>query len=144
MLVFTTFGDSLRYSQALRLISEEAQKMAVFDVIAPYTEKNLDPAWINKHLPFITSNPRGFGYWMWKPQVIKQVFEQLQNDDIVVYADSGCRLNVEGKKRLLEYVQMTKDSEFGNVSFDLGYPEKHWTKGNVLDQFKHIISADKF
>ncbi len=31
-----------------------------------------------KHGTFIESNPRGYGYWLWKPFIIKETLQQGQ------------------------------------------------------------------
>lgn len=37
----------------------------------------------------ILSQPRGAGYWCWKPQIIKQELEKLRANDVLVYCDAG-------------------------------------------------------
>ena len=37
----------------------------------------------------ILSQPRGAGYWLWKPQIILQELKKLNPDDVLVYSDAG-------------------------------------------------------
>lgn len=37
----------------------------------------------------ILCQPRGAGYWLWKPFIIRQVLEKCKPDDIVFYCDAG-------------------------------------------------------
>lgn len=37
----------------------------------------------------ILSQPRGAGYWLWKPQIILQELKKLKEDDVLVYSDAG-------------------------------------------------------
>jgi hypothetical protein len=40
----------------------------------------------------ILSLPRGLGYWLWKPYIILEVMNKLQDGDILVYSDSGIEI----------------------------------------------------
>jgi hypothetical protein len=142
MIYFATFGDSLRYSQALTLISSEAAEMGIFERILPFTERHLHPDWLKKHQTFLMNNPRGFGYWIWKPQVVKQSFDMMKEGDVLVYADSGCRLNKQGLPRLMEYIEMAKASSTGNVSFELPHLERVWNKGKVYRKFEGALNDE--
>lgn len=35
------------------------------------------------------SQRRGGGFWLWKPFIIKQVLQELDDDDVLVYSDAG-------------------------------------------------------
>lgn len=59
----------------------------------------------------------------------------MNENDVLVYADAGCVMNVNGKKRLYEYFDMVNNSEYGMLSFQMDMPEKSWTK---MDIFKHL------
>lgn len=37
----------------------------------------------------IFNHLRGFGYWLWKPYLIKTVLNQLSEGDLLIYADAG-------------------------------------------------------
>ena len=143
MIIFATFGDSLRYTEPLKKIVAEANEMGVFDGVAPFTERSLSQEWITKHMEFLMKNPRGFGYWMWKPQVVKQCFAHMKDDDILVYADCGCRLNKEGKTRLLEYIEMARKDESANVSFQLPFEEREYNKQIVMDKYPTVDPTSK-
>ena len=144
MFIFVTFGDSIKYKNAVNMIINEAKNMNIFDKIISYDETKLDKEFIEKNKKFITENSRGYGYWIWKPQIIKQTLEHMNEGDTLLYADAGCRLNIQGKKRLLEYKEKTESSEYKNLSFPLIYYfngsktshlEKTWTKGDVYNMF---------
>ncbi len=141
---FVTFGDSTKFQKSVNLITQEALDSNFFDQVHPYTEINLNQDFLNKHLHFMKYS-RGFGYWIWKPQVILQTLEKINDGDIILYADSGCKINKEGKQRLQEYIDLVNKSPFDNLSFELTYNEpnntqsshleKTWTKGDLLNLF---------
>lgn len=98
-----SFGSSNRYMKSLRRIGAEAKSMGVFHKIHLFTEKHFDRDFIAQHGNFIRKNPRGYGYWLWKPYFLRRVIASMADDDILVYADAGCTFNKAGRERLLEY-----------------------------------------
>jgi hypothetical protein len=90
---------------------------------------------------------KGYGYFFWKPQIVLQTLEKMQDGDTLHYMDSGCHLNLNGKKRLLEYFKLTENSNGGILGFqaavsqaDKNIPsydwlERQYTKGDLLDYF---------
>ena len=135
---FLTFGGpSSNYHSAVNRISRQASEFNVFDIIVGVTDHHLknDTEFYNKHGRFLEENSRGYGYWLWKSYVVKKQLEKMNENDILVYADSGCVLNVNGKKRLHEYFDMVQQSEYGMLSFQMCHIEKKWTK---MDIFKHL------
>jgi hypothetical protein len=59
----------------------------------------------------------------------------MNENDIVMYADAGCTININGKKRLYEYFDMVEHSIHGMLSFQMPHIEQKWTK---MDIFKHL------
>ena len=137
-IYFITFGGpSPNYHNAVQRICSEAKQFTIFSKILGYTDiylKNDTEFW-SKHGDFVSSNPRGYGYWLWKSYLIKKILATISDDDIIVYADAGCTMNLKGKLRLLEYIEMCKMHESGNVSFQLTHMEECWTKNDI---WKHL------
>lgn len=131
---FASFGGpSVNYHNALQRICGEANKLKLFTKILGYTDiylKNDTEFW-SQHGGFVSSNPRGYGYWLWKSYLIKKLLATINDGDVIVYADAGCTMNIEGKPRLVEYIDMCKTHESGIVSFQLTQLEKCWTKGDI-------------
>jgi hypothetical protein len=137
--VFITFGSGI-YKRAVDRICLEAKNFQIFNEINGYTERDLkaDPNFWNTHGNFIQNNKRGYGYWLWKPYLIQQKLNTLNDGDILVYADSGCEINPNGKPRFYEYVDMLdKDiNQYGLLTFQMGFLEKQYTKSTIFDWFK--------
>ena len=55
----------------------------------------------------------------------------MEDNDVLVYADAGCVLNIQGKPRLLEYIQLA-NHDSGIVSFQMSHLEQEWTKMDVI------------
>jgi hypothetical protein len=64
---FITFANE-KFEGALKRITRQISLMNVFDVIRPYTDKDLESFtdfW-DRHGEFVKNNPKGHGYWIWK------------------------------------------------------------------------------
>lgn len=139
---FITFGGpTSNYHNAVKRICQEASKFDVFDEIIGYTEQDLmsDVSFWGKHQDFIETNAtRGYGCWLWKPYLTKKTLDRMNNNDILVYADAGCVMNIDGKARLLEYFDTLNTNEhIGNISFQMDHLDKTFTKMDIF-QFYDI------
>lgn len=127
------FADK-RLELTLKRFGEQAERMKFFDDIYLYSEDHLEKAFYEHFHDKFTS--RGFGYWVWKPQVILQTLEKMNYGDILLYADAGCILTAKGLGRLLESFEIANNSETGLLGFNMPWcSEKEWTKGDVFDYF---------
>jgi hypothetical protein len=73
--VFITFGGPrYKFNKPLERIYNQAKHFSLFDEIVCYDENDLkkDAVFWNKHHNFIENNPRGYGYWIWKPYLIQK------------------------------------------------------------------------
>jgi hypothetical protein len=140
------FADSERWRN-LERFKRQAENMRVYDQICIYNENDLDVEF-RKHFSDKLVPSRLFGYAVWKPQIILQTLEKMNEGDILQYTDAGCHLNKGGVERLNEYFEMTNISEIGMLGFEnkipdnlklnslpLDLPEKYWTKGDLFDYF---------
>jgi len=100
---FITYGSDHRWIYALDRIAHEAKKCGVFDSITRYTPGMLDPDFAERYAP-VLAQPRGGGYWIWKPQIIRQKLDEVGDGDVVVYADAGCRLRHKNTAELLQHI----------------------------------------
>ena len=57
--------------------------------------------------------------------------KKISDGEYIIYCDAGCELNNKGMKRYCEYLDMLDNSEFGMLSFPLG-----WNKKESLLQIK--------
>lgn len=147
-LYFITFGNQ-NYYNSLKRISNEVKNFNIFDEIITIRDTDLknDINFWNKHSNFIENNKRGYGYWLWKPYINLKLLEKINENDIVVYADSGCTFNIQGKKRLLEYIELVK--KYNMLSFELTHKERKYTKKDVFEYFDYknddnMINATSF
>lgn len=134
---FLSFGGgSTGYHNTLSRICQQAKTFDLFDKVVGKTEADLKadtPFW-TKHGRHIESNHRGYGYWVWKPYIVKKYMEsEMADGDILVFADAGCTMNVYGHKRMTEYLEMVREHESGILSFQMNHHlEQTWTKMDLI------------
>jgi hypothetical protein len=131
---FITFGDTRKYQAALARIEGEVVASGFFDGYRICDENSI-PELIAEHQEFFARSRKGFGYWIWKSHIVRRQLDTMGDGDILLYADSGCQLNVNEASigRLQEYFDMLADSGHATLSFELGHKERRWTKRDCFD-----------
>ena len=139
-IVFITFSDGIKYKYD-RII-EEAKTSKFFNECIAYTLKDLDQNFIDKHSKFIENNPRGYGYWIWKPYIILKTMEKLKYNDIIMYSDSGSVINSNGFKRLKYYYEILNSYDI--ICFQIKYDEIEWNKKDTIDYILNIFTNSNY
>ena len=125
---FSLYPSSHRFLQ-------QAKEFDLFDDIYLYNEYTLpkdeqfDKVLKNK----LSSDIRGFGYWCWKPFIVLKTLENIEYDDILVYADIGCYLNKSGINRFYEFLDIVIENK--NMCTGVGLIEKLYTKSDLFNYF---------
>ena len=138
---FITYGNDVFEEAKTRLLNE-ANMFGVFSNIKGYGPDNLPEEFKNKYKE-ILNMPRGGGYWIWRPIIINQALEKIEENDFLVYLDAGCMLNNQGKRRFYEYIRLLNNSKYGILSFQMtgnNSPgslsvEREWTTKEIFDLF---------
>ena len=84
---FITFGGgSNNYIKAGERLMTQVNNTNLFDKTILYTDEYLknDTEFWNKHSHFINKNKRGYGYWIWKPYIIKKTMEIMKKIMIII------------------------------------------------------------
>ncbi|MDY5949950.1 MAG: hypothetical protein SPJ16_01930 [Helicobacter sp.] len=145
-----SFADTRLCLSALRFY-QQAKAMQVFDYIFLYNETNLDKEFRDAMSNQACINggggvTRGFGYWCWKPQIILQTLQQMNEGDVLFYIDIGCEFQIEGRRRLQEMIDEIRKNEIMGVMVGGHHIEKVWTKASVFQHFgvlndKHYVDT---
>ena len=136
---FLTFGGGKQnFIEASERLNTQAQKSSLFDNVYLYTDQMLmaDSDFWGLHSDFINRNKRGWGYWIWKPYIIKQVMDKMNDNDTLVYLDSGCEIDMRKKKDMLSLFEIIKDEY---VIGSKTHNEMDWCK---MDLFVHLDMLD--
>jgi hypothetical protein len=106
-----------------------------FDGGAKYRDSNLSPE-IYKLAREHFKYARGFGFWVWKPFILRDALRQVGDGDLVFYVDSGNEI-IASPQPLFD---IAEESPSGIVLFDNRDSEPHgdvwkngmWTRGDCF------------
>jgi hypothetical protein len=81
------YADKMYYGSQL-LNTDTGKTLCKFDVSLSFNKGDLDNSFVEKN-NHILNQPRGAGYWLWKPYVIVKALSQMNDNDLLFYTDSG-------------------------------------------------------
>jgi hypothetical protein len=138
-------------NRSINRIYKQAHQSRFFDQIQIFNSKNL-PLDLRDRINLLLSKgkKRGYGYWIWKPYLIKKVFDEIEYGDIVNYVDIGCHIIKENFSRFKDYLNfVNKDDKWilpfqyhSDFKYDLkliSFPNRKecaYTKGDLLKHFE--------
>jgi hypothetical protein len=138
---FVTFLNNSRRAvcSSWKRITQEAQNTGMFETIKCLSEDDLDSDWKSKHLDFCLNNKRGFGFYIWKSQVVYQSLCSLPENEIMLYTDAGCWIIDKNKDRFNYYKEKLVDKDIlifspGNL---YGFRDRSFTKKDLLTHMNH-------
>ncbi|MDA9604575.1 hypothetical protein N9S39_02550 [Candidatus Pelagibacter sp.] len=136
-------------------ITKQAQNINLYKKIKVYSESDLK----HKEKKFLKQllrkgNTRGYGYWFWKPLIIKDFLLSLKEGEILNYVDVGSHINLNGYDRLKYYIDLVEKSKNGILAFQFNKLKKKnftfpkiyeymYTKSDLLNYFK-VLNNKKF
>jgi hypothetical protein len=128
-----TYGDE-KYQKAKDRLYKQALEMKMFKEVYKFGVDDLTEEFKNKYTD-ILKLPRGGGYWIWKMDILEQMFDKMKENDFLIYLDAGCNLNKYGKQRLYDYISMFKEND-GILSFQMhNQYEYFWTTKEIFEYF---------
>lgn len=141
---FITYGNTT-FAQARDRIIREAQETGIFNgIVKGYSPNDLSEEF-KEATSVAVNQPRGGGYWIWKPYIIYTTLEKMNDDEFLCYSDAGSRFNISGLERFNEYIQMIEPSTGKSVvvmqldnlkaSTDT-FEEKVWTTSALFEYFQ--------
>jgi hypothetical protein len=117
-----TFGDGLYREQSQRF-AERLRSLSFCSRVHSFTGDDMDDDFRSLHND-ILKQPRGFGYWLWKPYFCKRVWDNLCIGDVLVYLDGGLTL----KGDLMPYIDRAIRSKSGGVAFEQWIRQENYCK----------------
>ena len=122
-------------------------KYNLFDNVKLLNENDLDSN-ITKIINFIKFNygEKGYGYWIWKPYIILQELNKLNEGDILVHLDCHCKLD-KLKDKFQNIVDYLNISDNPLIVANLGFNDYQYTttklKNAVEKYLNYIFSEDE-
>lgn len=101
MIIAANYADK-KFRRAQRLNSKTARQWGA-DRVIEYTAEDIDSAFraANKE---ILDNPRGGGYYLWKPYVFYKAYQELREGDYLIYTDAGS-VYVDSIQKLIDCME---------------------------------------
>ena len=118
------------YFNAQKLNSQTAKDIGGFDESVNHNLGSLSKEFLQKHQQHFLYT-RGAGYWVWKPYIILNYVKNMNEDDILMYTDSGCHF-IHNATPLFNILEQSINKV---LVFNLAHEEKDWTK---RDCFKKL------
>ena len=135
------------FDAGLRLKSQ-ADDIGLFDKSILYTEEYLqsDKEFWNKHESFIKKNKKGYGYYIWKPYIIKKTMENMDDGEMLLYLDAGCEFNIKNRKHFNYFENEIKKEKI--IGYITGLLEHNWTNKDLflklnMYEYKHAFSMQR-
>ena len=131
---FITYANHI-FNEAKERLVKEADFFNVFSTINGLGPEDLPKEDFEKYKDILNMR-RGGGYWIWKHIIFKETFKRLKDGEYLVYLDSGCYLNKQGKERFYEYINLLENSNYGILNFQQSCLEKEWTTKEIFEIFE--------
>ena len=138
---FLTYNSSKDFYFSNKHLIHLIEQSNIFDGVYNFSKKDLSSEFVYKHKD-ILNMPRGGGYWLWKVDIIDQLLNTINDNDILLYMDSGSTFNFRGKEKFEEYCAKLNASDYGLLNFSTIFKEKDWTTKNIFDYFDVDINSD--
>jgi hypothetical protein len=102
-----------------------------------YNFDSIDNEFKNIHSDILKQS-RGAGYWLWKPYIILDMLNKINDGDYLIYMDSGCKL-LESPDSYLDLI----DSK-GILAFSMVQKTSKWTKGDCFFEINDAEDTYKY
>ncbi len=136
---------SREYLSRSEVVTKTANESGLFDEFKCFTEEDI-PNEFKEAYSKVWNCCLGGGFWIWKPYIIKKVLDEINDNDILVYYDSGCELNVtkESVERFKEYIAMANENKCGFMRFELvGLTDRQFTNKKTHEHIKNKYNVPK-
>tara|TARA_R110002126_G_scaffold143322_3_gene289486 strand:+ start:3888 stop:4670 length:783 start_codon:yes stop_codon:yes gene_type:complete len=129
---FLTFANK-SYMSTERLHGE-VKRMNIFDKIIQANEDYI-VSYIQKHIRFIKRHRPGFGFWIWKPKIIFDTLNKIEENDVLMYCDAGMYANEKGKDRFYYYIEQLKEKDMVVFSTNKNFKSQMWVKNDAIMEY---------
>jgi hypothetical protein len=135
---FLTFGGGANWPGAARRLTNQAKATGLFASTSSETGNDFFLRWpeFALHRPFIDANARGWGYWIWKPFLVRSYMHRIKDGEVIFYLDAGCEIlpqNRSGLSSLLGHLNSSDHLVWDYSDYPI-FNLVFWTKQNLLDR----------
>ena len=104
-----------KYERTRKRYEEQLLSKNIFDQVIAYKPEDIDEEFIQHHKIFIDNNPKGYGYYIWKPYIILKTLMLMDDGDILVYGDAGNDMPGSREDCLKLFNQVSAPSNGANI-----------------------------
>lgn len=90
MISLLTFSNQT-YNFSKKMLIRSAKKFGINSIYA-YSDSDFNKTEFYRENISITSQPRGAGYWIWKPYYILEHLRNAKEGEVLIYCDSGLKI----------------------------------------------------
>jgi len=126
-----------KYMKAANRLKKNVLEIGQKNELTIYDETKLFETYPRYESLFLKNHIVGFGAWIWKPLIIQSELRKLKENDILIYLDVGCEVNLtpDAIEKLTKYVNLSKEK--GIVVFENSQLEKNYTYKSVYSFFSY-------
>lgn len=133
-LYLVSFGDT-SCKAAKKRLARQARKSGYFKKVWVWGEEDLNVDFVAQNANRLVPGSRGFGYWVWKPQVVLQALQMIPEGSVLLYLDVGCHIVPHRQRGIDLYLKQVVHSDSGVLCSAMEHYEKDWVKGDLFDFF---------
>ncbi|CAM8619976.1 hypothetical protein [Candidatus Planktophila dulcis] len=137
----TFWGGELKWKFASLRLENQLNSSRHFHEVKTYSPAELQTLCDIKTNIFIRENPKGYGYWIWKPILILDFIKNYPNIDVILYLDSGCEFISNPSSDITWNNYLAKVGKFEAVFFANDLKEYSWTKQELFEYLS--VSAEE-
>jgi hypothetical protein len=101
-------------------IRRESKNSSFFNTVVVHNEKSLNLS--IRSIQFARTYRKGYGLYSWKPKVLSRALNEIEENDIVIYADAGTKINKQGENRFRDYVEiLAHNTNFDGILFSANH-----------------------
>ena len=143
--------------RSVNRLQKQAEESLYYDLIKIFNPNDFDDKlkiYINNLLK--KNKKRGYGFWFWKPYLIKKMMNNINDNDIIHYIDVGCHIIKNKNKKFNEYLNFLIEEKNWILPFQyyfdenqrnngINYPERQeykYTKSDLLKYFNFTNSKE--
>ena len=134
---FISFGSDAEYQEQSRHIVSGLSRLYPGSLYKVYKPEHLPPQFQD----YARSHRRGYGYWIWKPWIIRRTLRLLRPGDVLMYVDG--RFGLAASAASVGWLdEFAANAEFDLAAWQLKFPEKHWTSNDLIARFGSLGRKD--
>ena len=127
MLLFASFGSDSAY---------EGLSYNVLRQLSLGYPNSYYKVFTTKHLPdeyneYGRTHPRGYGYFLWKPYIIKHCLDSLAEDDVLLYVDG--RSGIDHEQQSVKWLdRFVSAPQYDLAAWQMDLLEQAWTTQDLI------------